>query len=675
MSDLETKKSRRPLKNLPPDRFQPKMLLFWFVLVGAVVALLLANPGITGGGPETLSVQEVVERAKANNVNPSKEPGKLAVIRSDLNGGRDWMTITGESRKDAAAPYKAFRAADRVTDATYERLMETKIFAAQPNTTWLTTLVGSFLPILIVIGLVYFLFVRQLRQAGRGALSFGKSRAKLLTRDRDKITFADVAGCDEAKEEVSEVVEFLKDPKKFTKMGGRIPRGILLVGPPGTGKTLLAKAVAGEAEVPFFSISGSDFVEMFVGVGASRVRDMFEQGRKNAPCLIFIDEIDAVGRQRGAGVGGGNDEREQTLNSLLVEMDGFDTTEGVIIIAATNRPDVLDSALLRPGRFDRQIYVDLPDLIGREQILRVHAKKISLSENVDLSVIARGTPGLSGAELANLLNEAALLAARRGKKKVEMIDVDDAREKVQFGRERRRLMDDEEKKLTAYHEAGHALIQAVLDDGHMPVHKVTIIPRGRSLGSTMFIPKKDVLTYAMKRMLNQIAMGLGGRIAEELVLGDISSGAAGDIKQVTKIARHMVCDWGMSPLGPIAYGDHHDTVFLGRDITRNENVSEETARKIDVEIHRIIEEQYHRATEIISTRRSVLDKIAAALIEHETLDGKHVLEILEFGELRSPIIVGVTNKPDAPKPDKDKKPAEKAPAAEPIGPGATPTLA
>ncbi|MEY3775240.1 MAG: hypothetical protein RLZZ129_2020, partial [Verrucomicrobiota bacterium] len=433
-------------------------------------------------------------------------------------------------------------------------------------------------------------------------------------------------------------VEFLRDPKKFTKMGGRIPKGILMVGPPGTGKTLLAKAVAGEADVPFFSISGSDFVEMFVGVGASRVRDMFEQGRKNAPCLIFIDEIDAVGRQRGAGLGGGNDEREQTLNSLLVEMDGFDANEGVIIIAATNRPDVLDSALLRPGRFDRQIYVDLPDLAGREQILRVHARKISLADTVDLSVIARGTPGLSGAELANLLNEAALIASRRNKKKVEMIDVDDAREKVQFGRERRRLMDDEEKKLTAYHEAGHALVQAVLDDGHMPVHKVTIIPRGRSLGSTMFIPKKDILTHAKKRMLNQIAMGLGGRIAEEIVLDDISSGASGDIKQVTKIARHMVCDWGMSPLGPIAFGDNQDTVFLGREITRNENVSEETARKIDHEIHRIIDEQYQRATAIITEKRAALDRIAAALLEYETIEGKHVNEILEFGEIRSVVV-------------------------------------
>ena len=389
--------------------------------------------------------------------------------------------------------------------------------------------------------------------------------------------------------------------------------------------------------------------------------------------MIFIDEIDAVGRQRGAGLGGGNDEREQTLNSLLVEMDGFDTNEGVIIIAATNRPDVLDSALLRPGRFDRQIYVDLPDLVGREQILRVHAKKVSLAENVDLQVIARGTPGLSGADLANLLNEAALLAARRSKKKIEMIDVDDAREKVQFGRERRRLMDDEEKKLTAYHEGGHALIQAVLDDGHLPVHKVTIIPRGRSLGSTMFIPKKDILTHAKKRMLSQIAMGLGGRIAEELVLGDVSSGAAGDIKQVTKIARHMVCDWGMSPLGPVAYGDSHDTVFLGREITRNENVSEATARKIDEEIHRIIDEQYKRATQIISEHRAALDKIAEGLLEYETIDGKHVLEILQFGEIRSPVVVSqVLLKPDSPA---TKKPAEKTPAAEPLSSAPAPNPA
>jgi cell division protease FtsH len=669
MSDPDNKKSRRPLKNLPPERFQPKMLFFWLALVAAVLALLWF-PNQTASSPEPLTIQEVVERAEAGNLN--RETGKAAVISSDPSGGRDWMVIVGQSRPDANSPFKDFRAAGRVTETTHERLSKTKAFAERPTQTLLTSIAAQVIPFVIIIGLLYFLFVRQLRQAGRGALSFGKSRAKLLTRDRDKITFAEVAGCDEAKEEVSEVVEFLKDPKKFTKMGGRIPKGILMVGPPGTGKTLLAKAVAGEADVPFFSISGSDFVEMFVGVGASRVRDMFEQGRKSAPCLIFIDEIDAVGRQRGAGLGGGNDEREQTLNSLLVEMDGFDTTEGVIIIAATNRPDVLDSALLRPGRFDRQIYVDLPDLVGREQILRVHAKKVSLAENVDLQVIARGTPGLSGAELANLLNEAALLAARRGKKKIEMIDVDDAREKVQFGRERRRLMDDEEKKLTAYHEAGHALVQAVLDDGHMPVHKVTIIPRGRSLGSTMFIPKKDILTHAKKRMLSQIAMGLGGRIAEELVLGDVSSGAAGDIKQVTKIARHMVCDWGMSPLGPVAYGDSHDTVFLGREITRNENVSEETARKIDEEIHRIIDEQYQRATKLIAEHRTALDKIAEGLLEYETIDGKHVLEILQFGEIRSPITAVPPPKLDA---AAAKKEVEKSPEPESIGPAAAPNPA
>ncbi len=665
MPDNDTKKPRRQLKNIPPDRFQPKVLIFWVILLVAVVALIYWSPGITVS-PAQLTIYEVVTHAETGDIKAG------AVIQPDPAGGRDWVTITGELNdatltNDRKMKTAAFRASGRLTDLNMERLQKTNRFAERPTTNLMTQIAAQVIPILIIMGVLYFLFVRQLRQAGRGALNFGKSRAKLLTRDRDKVTFGDVAGCDEAKEEVSEIVEFLKDPKKFTKMGGRIPKGILMVGAPGTGKTLLAKAVAGEADVPFFSISGSDFVEMFVGVGASRVRDMFEQGRKSAPCLIFIDEIDAVGRQRGAGLGGGNDEREQTLNSLLVEMDGFDTTEGVIIIAATNRPDVLDSALLRPGRFDRQIFVDLPDMIGREQILRVHARKLSLGENVDLGVIARGTPGLSGAELANLLNEAALLAARRNRKKIDAADVEEAREKVQFGRERRRLMDDEEKKLTAYHEAGHALIQAVLDDGHMPVHKVTIIPRGRSLGSTMFIPKKDVLTQAMKRMLNQIAMGLGGRVAEELVLGDISSGAAGDIKQITALARHMVCDWGMSPLGPIAFGDNHDTVFLGRDITRTENVSEETARRIDEEIQRIITEQLERARKIIGERRSALDKIAAELLAYETLEGRHVLEILEFGEIRSPVAtvqVGrVTEKPE------EKKAPDKLASPESLGAG------
>jgi cell division protease FtsH len=665
MSDSENKKTRRTLKNLPPDRFQPKMLLFWLALVAAVIALLYF-PKSNLPTVETLTIQEVVERAEGNNVRPGGAKDEPAVIQPDPSGGRDWVLIKGYSRKDATAPWVPFRACGRLSDTSMERLQKSKLFTERPMQTLLSQIAVQVVPFVIIIGLLYFLFVRQLKQAGRGALSFGKSRAKLLTRDRDKLTFADVAGCDEAKEEVSEVVEFLKDPKKFTKMGGRIPKGILMVGPPGTGKTLLAKAVAGEADVPFFSISGSDFVEMFVGVGASRVRDMFEQGRKNAPCLIFIDEIDAVGRQRGAGLGGGNDEREQTLNSLLVEMDGFDTTEGVIIIAATNRPDVLDSALLRPGRFDRQIYVDLPDIIGREQILRVHARKINLADSVDLAVLSRGTPGLSGADLANLLNESALLAARRNKKKVEMVDVEDAREKALFGRERRRVMDDAEKRLVAWHEAGHAIVQAVLDDGTVPVHKVTIIPRGQSLGSTTYIPTKDILTRPMKKLLDQVAMAMGGRIAEELVTGDLSNGAYGDIKQATKIARAMVCDYGMSPLGPISMGDNQDTVFLGRDITRSQHVSEETARRIDEEVSRIINEQYARAEDIIMSRREALDKIAAALLEHETIEGKHVLEILQHGEIKSAVMPAP---PTLNERAADKRPTEKSTSPAPLSPG------
>jgi cell division protease FtsH len=641
MPDNNNDKKRRPLRNPTPDRFQmPKVLMIWVIIVGAVVALWAFNPG-KPDGPAMLKISEVVDLAVAGKIVEGE-------IRPDPAGGnRDWVVISGQVAPVASGgpeligehgrATKSFRAAGRLTDANLERLQATQRFREVAAGNVWTTILSQIVPFIIIIGLLYFLFVRQLRQAGRGALSFGKSRAKLLQRDREKVAFKDVAGCDEAKEEIAEVVEFLKDPKKFQRMGGRIPKGILLVGPPGTGKTLLAKAVAGEAEVPFFSVSGSDFVEMFVGVGASRVRDMFEQGRKNAPCIIFIDEIDAVGRQRGAGLGGGNDEREQTLNSLLVEMDGFDTTEGVIIMAATNRQDVLDNALLRPGRFDRQIYVDLPDLLGREQILRVHARKIALADDVDLGLIARGTPGLSGAELANLLNEGALLAARRNKKKVDMHDIDDAREKVQFGRERRRIMDDEDKKIVAYHEAGHALVGAVVDDGIFPVHKVTIIPRGRSLGSTMYIPKKDTYNYAKRRMLARLATLFGGRIAEELVLGDITSGASGDIQQATKLSRHMVCDWGMSPLGPIAYGENHDTVFLGREISRSESYSQETARRIDQEVQKLIDEQYKRAYQIISEKRDALEKIAAALLEYETIEGKHVMEILEHGAIRSPI--------------------------------------
>lgn len=657
MSESQQQKPKRPLKNTPPERYQPKVLLIWLGIFSVIVVLFLFSAG-NQQVDESLTIHQVVEGAAAGTI-------EKGVIKADPRGGRDWSVITGvlyetqEAGARGAEEGKPFKAEGRLTDESLENL-QVAGFKEQPSSTVLMDVLMGLLPFILIIGLLYFLFVRQLKMAGRGAMSFGKSKAKMLTRDRERITFKDVAGCDEAKQEVSEIVDFLKEPKRFQKIGGRIPKGILMIGPPGTGKTLLAKAVAGEADVPFFTISGSDFVEMFVGVGASRVRDMFEQGRKNAPCLIFIDEIDAVGRQRGAGVGGGNDEREQTLNSLLVEMDGFDGHEGVIIIAATNRPDVLDAALLRPGRFDRQVMIDLPDVSGREEILKVHAKKIAIADTVDLALVARSTPGLSGADLANLLNESALTAARYDKKQVEMTDIEEAREKIQFGRERRRIMDDEDKKLVAYHEAGHALIQAVVDDGSLPLHKVTIIPRGQSLGSTMFLPKKDTYSYSKRRMQNQICSIMGGRIAEEVVLDDISSGASGDIKQATKIARHMVCDWGMSKLGPVALGDNQDTVFLGREISRNQSYSEETARVIDEEIQTIIRNQYQRATDIMVEKRESLDKIAAALIEHETIEGKHVHEIVDFGEIRSPIIknpppLSIEEKTPAKKEEKEKK--------------------
>ena len=467
----------------------------------------------------------------------------------------------------------------------------------------------------------------------QGALSFGKSKARMLNKEHNKITFKDVAGVEEAKDEVSELVEFLKDPKKFQKLGGRIPKGILMVGAPGTGKTLLAKAIAGEADASFFSISGSDFVEMFVGVGASRVRDMFEQARKNTPCLIFIDEIDAVGRVRGHGLGGGNDEREQTLNALLVEMDGFDTQEGIIIIAATNRADVLDPALLRPGRFDRQIVVNLPDVRGREAILKVHARNVKLEPIADLSVIARGTPGYSGAELANLLNEAALLAARRNKKAVGMAELEEARDKVRWGRERRTLaMTDEDKRRTAWHEAGHALVNVLLKHTH-PLHKVTIIPRGQSLGSTMSLPKDDVWNHQKKEMLDMLAMTMAGRIAEEIFSGDISTGASGDLQQATKMARAMVTQFGMSErVGMVQYGDSSEYMFLGREMGRGKDYSEQTAQDIDSEVKQLIQSGYQRAKDLIDANRDKLEIIAKSLLEYETLDGTQVEDIVRTGK-------------------------------------------
>lgn len=522
---------------------------------------------------------------------------------------------------------------------------------------YLSKALFTFLPFLLIILLLFFLFRQQMKSAGRGAMSFGKSKARLLTMDRNKVTFKDVAGIQEAKEELFEIVDFLRDPKKFQKLGGSIPKGVLMVGSPGTGKTLLARAIAGEADVPFFSISGSDFVEMFVGVGASRVRDMFEQGKKNAPCLIFIDEIDAVGRHRGHGMGGGHDEREQTLNQLLVEMDGFDTQEGVIIIAATNRPDVLDPALLRPGRFDRQVTVSLPDVNGREEILRVHVKKIKLAANTDLATIARGTPGFSGAELANLVNEAALLAARKGLTAVTLAEMEEARDKVRWGRERRSLaMSDKEKIGTAWHEAGHAYLNMVLPHTH-PLHKVTIIPRGPYLGATMYLPDGDKYSTQKKEALANLIVTMGGRIAEGFHSDDVSNGASGDIRQATSLARNMVCEWGMSDvLGMVEYGEGDSPVFLARDMNKSRNYSEDTAKIIDAEIKKFIDDAFNEATRILTDNRDVVEKIALALLEYETLDASHLRDIIDHGEMRNP--------PSAPKPppipdEMSKKPAPK----------------
>ena len=502
-----------------------------------------------------------------------------------------------------------------------------------PQPSLLGSLLLSLLPFALMIGIVIWLSRRAMgQQGGGGLMSIGKSKAKLLTEAHGRVTFDDVAGIDEAKEDLQEVVEFLRDPQKFQRLGGRIPRGVLLVGPPGTGKTLTARAVAGEANVPFFTISGSDFVEMFVGVGASRVRDMFEQAKKNAPCIIFIDEIDAVGRHRGAGLGGGNDEREQTLNQLLVEMDGFEANEGVIIIAATNRPDVLDPALLRPGRFDRQIVVPNPDVVGREKILRVHVRKVPLAPDVDLKIIARGTPGFSGADLMNLVNEAALLAARRGKRIVTMKEFEDAKDKVMMGAERRTLvMTDDEKRLTAYHEAGHAVV-ALNVPATDPVHKATIIPRGRALGMVMQLPERDKLSMSYEQMTSRLAIMMGGRIAEEMIFGHdkVTSGAQSDIEQATRLARMMVTRWGFSPeLGTVAYGENQEEVFLGMSMGRQQNVSEATAQKIDSEVRRLVEDGLNDARRILTEKQHELEALARGLLEYETLSGEEIRNLLD----------------------------------------------
>jgi len=533
---------------------------------------------------------------------------------------------------DKEGKEKTFRSYKPTFDADLtKKLLEKKItIQAKPEEerfSWFSIFISWF-PLLLLVG-IWIFFMRQMQMGGGKAMSFGKSRAKLLTEAQGKITFEDVAGIEEAKEELEEIIAFLKEPKKFTALGGKIPKGVLLVGPPGTGKTLLARAVAGEAGVPFFSISGSDFVEMFVGVGASRVRDLFLQGKKSAPCIIFIDEIDAVGRHRGAGLGGGHDEREQTLNQLLVEMDGFESNEGVILIAATNRPDVLDPALLRPGRFDRQVVVPRPDVKGREQILGVHAKKVPLTPEVNLETIARGTPGFSGADLANLVNEAALLAARQDKTSVDMQDFDAAKDKVLMGAERRSMViSDEEKKSTAYHEAGHTLV-AKMTPGSDPVHKVSIIPRGRALGVTMQLPIEDKHSYNRESLLGRIAVLMGGRAAEDLIFNTFTTGAGNDIERATEMARKMICEWGMSDLmGPVSLGKKDESIFLGRDMAMHKNFSEETAIKIDQEIKRIVDESYHRAITILRDNEDSLHRLSLCLIEKENLTGNEVDEII-----------------------------------------------
>lgn len=534
-----------------------------------------------------------------------------------------------------------------ITEALYAAGISYQTEPKAESSIWPQVLM-SWLPMIVLIA-IFFLFMRQLQAGGGKAMSFGKSKARLLTDHQNRVTFKDVAGVEEAKDEVEEIIAFLKDPKKFTRLGGRIPKGVLMMGPPGTGKTLLARAIAGEAGVPFFSISGSDFVEMFVGVGASRVRDLFEQGKKNAPCIIFIDEIDAVGRHRGAGLGGGHDEREQTLNQLLVEMDGFESNDGVIIIAATNRPDVLDPALLRPGRFDRRIVVPRPDLRGRTGILGVHTRKVPLAPSVDLEVIARGTPGFSGADLEFLVNEAALIAARRDKDRVEMEDFEEAKDKVLMGSERRSMfISEREKRTTAVHEAGHALVARSVGVDADPVHKVTIIPRGRALGLTQQLPPEDRLSMNREFALNQIAILMGGRVAEEIVFGQKTTGAGNDIERATDLARSMVTEWGMSDaFGPLNFAAGKPEVFLGRDFANSERHSEDTAQRIDAEIRRIVFEQYERAQRILTERRDQLERIADALLEYETIDGDDISTVLAGGKIERPLPAATKKKAEA----------------------------
>ena len=593
-----------------------KNLAMWAIIVFLTMGLynLFKNPQNTSSQNNNITFSEFLEEVD--------------------NGRVVQVNIQGNSIKGVYSNGKNFNTYSPNDPNLIEKLTEKGVsISASPIDEKMPSLLGvllSWFPMLLLIG-VWIFFMRQMQGGKGGAMGFGRSKAKLMSDIKKKATFNDVAGIDEAKEEVEEVVEYLKNPRKFMKLGGKIPRGVLLVGSPGTGKTLLARAIAGEADVPFFTISGSDFVEMFVGVGASRVRDMFEQGKKNAPCIIFIDELDAVGRSRGAGLGGGNDEREQTLNQILVEMDGFETNDGVIIIAATNRPDVLDPALLRPGRFDRQVIVPLPDIVGRGKILKIHSKKISIGPDVKLKIVAKGTPGFSGADLANLVNEAALLAARNNKRIVTMQEFEEAKDKVMMGPERKSMvMTEEDKKLTAYHEGGHAIV-AINEKASDPIHKATIIPRGRALGVVWTIPERDKYSHSREYLEANISKAMGGRIAEELIFGHdkVTSGASSDIQMATKLAKDMVTKFGMSAqLGPLTYGENEDEVFLGRSITRHQQMSEETAKKIDIEIKRIVDEGYKKAKKILTEKIDDLHKLAKALLVYETLSGEEISDII-----------------------------------------------
>lgn len=591
-----------------------KNLLLWLVIFAVVI--LLWNAFQAGqSNQHQVPYSELLQHVRNGEIE------KVTISGPEITG-----TFGEKSSYNPGDAFRAYGPAD--SEALAKELEKKKVpFDYEKPKQGMATTLLYWAPVFLILGLWIF-FMRQMQSGGNKALSFGKSRARLLSSSSKKVTFKDVAGVEEAKEELQEIVEFLKDPQKFQKLGGKIPKGVLLMGPPGTGKTLLARAIAGEAGVPFFSISGSDFVEMFVGVGASRVRDLFEQGKKNAPCIVFIDEIDAVGRHRGAGLGGGHDEREQTLNQLLVEMDGFESNEGVILISATNRPDVLDPALLRPGRFDRRVVVDRPDINGRLGILQVHTRNIPLGDDVDLSVIARGTPGFSGADLANLVNEAALVGARRGRKTVAMADFEFAKDKVVMGVERKSLvMTEGEKRITAFHEAGHALV-AAFTPGADPLHKVTIIPRGRALGLTAQLPEEDKYTHQKGYLDAQIAILMGGRVAEELTQEDITTGAGNDIERATDLARRMVCEWGMSELGPLSFGNGDEPVFLGRDYAQRNDFSEDTAVRIDREIERLVRRGYEQARQVLTDHRDLLDQAARELLERESLDGTEIYRLI-----------------------------------------------